>query len=132
MKSATETQRTVTSPEETIERLSTAIEALRGVMGESRIDDLQSHFTRPVNAPQVATAFAAIASIKNIPVQAAADGNTGTTAALLEYQRLLKDFKAELPHIRGWLLAERARLVSRRSHSTAVESWLRATRQTRW
>jgi hypothetical protein len=53
-------------------------------------------------------------------------------AALSNYRHLLKQFKAELPRIHGWLLAERERLRSKRSHSEAVENWVRTTRQTRW
>lgn len=51
--------------------------------------------------------------------------------ALAEYQRLLREFKSNLPRFQGWLLAERARLGSLSSHSAAVDSWMETNRQTR-
>lgn len=54
-----------------------------------------------------------------------------TSAAFAEYQRLLREFKSRLPQLQGWLLTERARLASRRSHSAAVQGWIETHRQTR-
>jgi hypothetical protein len=50
--------------------------------------------------------------------------------ALSHYKSLLRQFKEDLPRLHGWLLAERARLATRRSHSASVESWVRASRET--
>jgi len=51
--------------------------------------------------------------------------------ALAEYQKILREFRSQLPRYYGWLLAERGRLASRESHSAAVGNWIETNRQTR-
>jgi hypothetical protein len=117
-------------------RISKAIVALRKVIPEQAVEAIAFGRMKSnisiVNVSDLVTTFAAIAHMQNILARAESSGSAEVAEALHEYRRLLKEFRANLPRIQGWLLAERAKLASRRSHCAAVESWLRTGRQTRW
>lgn len=80
---------------------------------------------------RLSLAFAEIIRTQKLLVDSGQEASAELRDALSEYQQLLQEFKSNFPQIRGWLLAERTRLASRRSHSSAVESWVRASQQTR-
>jgi hypothetical protein len=118
-------------------RISKAIVALRKVIPGQAVEAIafgQIKFNISTShVSDLVTAFAAIADVQKVlVVRAESSGLAEVAEALHEYRRLLKEFRANLPCIQGWLLAERAKLESRRSHCAAVESWLRTGRQTRW
>lgn len=46
-------------------------------------------------------------------------------------KRALEDWLAFLPKLQGWLLAERARLESRRTHAASVQRWVDSSHRTR-
>ncbi len=64
------------------------------------------------------------------PVPAAQPGATWNRART-EYRAALIDWDRHLPRLHGWLLAERARLNSRRVHAGSVQTWIETDRQTR-
>ena len=49
---------------------------------------------------------------------------------IAEYRGNLEQLVAALPAIHGWLLAEKARLESKRAHLDATASWLSGTKST--
>jgi hypothetical protein len=51
--------------------------------------------------------------------------------AVSEYRAALAELKPHLPRLEGWLLAERGRLVMRRSHAVSVTNWTEANGKTR-
>lgn len=51
--------------------------------------------------------------------------------ALTEYRAALIEWDRHLPRLHGWLLAERARLSSRRVHGGSVQTWIETDRETR-
>lgn len=112
-------------------QLSTAAAALRSVLYGSDIALRGTANTSlPISLSAMNLAFTEIAQAQKI----LQNGNIGApevAAALAEYQHLLREFKSNLPRFQGWLLAERARLARRGSHSAAVESWVETNRQTR-
>lgn len=56
---------------------------------------------------------------------------TEVSHAYSEYRGALVEWDRHLPRLHGWLLAERARLKSRREHTRRVHAWTEADRQTR-
>ena len=112
-------------------QLSTAAAALRSVLyGSGAVSRPTADTSLPISLSALTVAFTEIAQAQKI----LQNGNIRVpevAAALAEYQHLLGEFKSNLPRFQGWLLAERARLASRRSHSAAVESWSQTNRQTR-
>jgi glyceraldehyde-3-phosphate dehydrogenase/erythrose-4-phosphate dehydrogenase len=124
------------SAEEIIATISQAAVALRRVLpqtGDSyAVPVADKSANVAISVFNLSTAFREVAKIREVLPHAESDNSTEVAAALKEYKYLLQQFRADLPRIQGWLLAERARLAGRRSHSTTVESWMRATRQTRW
>jgi hypothetical protein len=112
-------------------QLSTAAAALRSMLYGSDIAPRDTANTSlPISLSALTLAFTEIAQAQKI----LQNGNIRTpevAAALAEYQHLLGEFKSNLPRFQGWLLAERARLARRSSHSAAVESWVETNRQTR-
>ena len=112
-------------------QLSTATAALRSVLyGSGVVSGATADTSLPISVSALTLAFGEIAQAQKV-LQI---GNTTVpevAAALAEYQHLLREFKSNLPRFQGWLLAERARLARRGSHSAAVESWAETNRQTR-
>lgn len=112
-------------------QLSSAAAALRFVLyGNCAVTNPAADKSLPISLSALTLAFTDVARTQKI-LRA---GNTTlpeAAAALAEYQQLLREFKSNLPRFQGWLLAERARLAMRGSHSTAVESWVKTDRQTR-
>jgi hypothetical protein len=51
--------------------------------------------------------------------------------AVSEYRAALAELKPHLRALEGWLLAERGRLVVRRSHAVSVTNWIEANGQIR-
>jgi len=51
--------------------------------------------------------------------------------AMAEYRSALREWEQQLPRVQGWLLAEKARLASRREHAQSVSTWLETHRQTK-
>ena len=47
-----------------------------------------------------------------------------------QYRAVLFQWKRQLPQLRGWLLAERARLSARQAHAGSVQTWIETDRQT--
>lgn len=129
-------------PHEIIVQLSRAISALKRVVPEKK--DRCSGYTEPstaeshsaisisrVNIREVEAVFAEVVRARTILTHVKFEHSPDIRAMLSEYQQLLQLFKNELPRLRGWLLAERARLAGRCAHSTAVGSWISANQQTR-
>lgn len=112
-------------------QLSTAAAALRFVLYGSDIAPRGTANTSlPISLSAMNLAFTEIAQAQKI-LQNGTIRAPEVAAALAEYQHLLREFKSNLPRFQGWLLAERARLARRGSHSAAVESWVETDRQTR-
>jgi hypothetical protein len=112
---------------EQIERATTAIRrALSGLQPGTRIalDDVFAAFieVRHVTEMRLATQSIASPSVKT---------GAALNRALKEYRAALTDWDRHLPRLHGWLLAERARLSSRRVHAVSVQSWVETDRQTR-
>lgn len=120
--------------DEFFRQISKAIAALRQVVPQDCLTYDGSSFRKcdvpAVNLRDLAAAFAGIAQMGNISSNTP-EVSAEIARALSHYKHLLGQFKANLPRMQGWLLAERARLAARRSHSASVESWVRATQQTR-
>ena len=114
-----------------IAQLSTATAALRSVLyGSDVISRDTADTSLPISLSTLTRALTEITRTREV----LSPGNISVpeiAAALAEYQRLLHEFKLNLPRFQGWLLAERARLANRGSHSAAVESWVETNRQTR-
>lgn len=91
----------------------------------------ESKATPAVNIHDLTAAFTRVAQIESALANSGAEISPEIARALSNYKSLLRRFQEDLPRIHGWLLAERARLAARRSHSASVESWVRATQQTR-
>lgn len=120
------------SADEIIAITSQASAALRRTLPGADVTAAESDPTlRTISTAELRAAFREITRIRGIIPLAPSEGSPEIAAAVKEYQRLLARFRAELPRIHGWLLAERARLANRRSHSAAVASWMRTRRQTR-
>lgn len=85
----------------------------------------------PVNLRDLAAAFAEVAQLQSTLPNSGAEISPEIVPTLSHYKSLLSQFKEDMPRIHGWLLAERARLATRRSHSASVERWVRAAQQTR-
>ncbi|HZQ17379.1 MAG TPA: hypothetical protein VFA90_01560 [Terriglobales bacterium] len=121
--------------DELFRQISQAIAALRQVVPQVSMAHNSSSPTKcdvpAVSLHDLAAAFARIVQMGNILSNTHSDVSAEIARALSHYKRLLWQFKVNLPRIQGWLLAERARLAARRSHSASVESWVRATQQTR-
>lgn len=84
----------------------------------------------PLNASRLGNAFEEILGTRSL-IENYKFNTPELAKALSDYQDLLRKFKSQLPRFQGWLLAERARLSTRRSHSAAVENWVETHRQTR-
>jgi hypothetical protein len=112
---------------EQIERATTAIRrALSGLVPGTRLalDDVFAAFIEVRDVTEMRLATQSITS----PLV-----NTGAALnrALTEYRAALTEWDRHLPRLHGWLLAERARLSSRRVHAGSVQSWVETDRQTR-
>ncbi len=106
----------------TREDLHAAAGVLRGVlasMSANSAPDLR----------QLTMAFRAVQRIR-LAAQEEAAGDAQFTAALKEYHAALREWRSELPKIHGWLLAEKARLETRRMHTALVTAWLRSQEHT--
>jgi hypothetical protein len=130
-----ESQHTVA---EKLAQISQAIDALRRILPQEisppnarSSSGKNKHEGAAVTMRDLAAAFSEITRMKEILANEASEVSSEFAAALSHYKCLLNQFKAELPRVQGWLLAERARLASKRSHSEAVGNWARTTRQIR-
>lgn len=113
-----------------IVKLSTATAALCAVLYGSGADSRAAADTSlSISLSALTLAFSEIAQVQKV-IQTANTVGPEQAPALAEYQYLLREFKSNLPRFQGWLLAERARLARRGSHSTAVESWVETNLQT--
>lgn len=114
-----------------IAQLSSATAALRSVLyGSATASRAAVDTSLPIRLSALTLAFDQVAKTRKV----LKPGNTARpelAPALAEYQHLLREFKSNLPRFQGWLLAERARLGNRSSHSAAVDSWMETNRQTR-
>ncbi len=120
--------------EEIIRNISSAAAALRRVLPEAPVSNASVQPTPAklaLNVCDLRDAFQQVARMRDTLDGLNFDDSGEIATALMGYQRLLREFRAKLPCIRGWLLAEQARLSIRQSHSTAVEIWLQTSRQTR-
>jgi hypothetical protein len=123
------TEESSQSAQEIIAKISRAAAVLRQVIpGES---SESGRHERSISLSNLNAAFGEVVRIQESVARAESDPSPDVVISLAEYRRLLRIFKANLARIYGWLLTERARLVSRRSHSSAVENWARTNRQTR-
>jgi hypothetical protein len=121
MNSAEQTSLETSVGAELVVQLSRASAALQGVL---------SGREQAIDLTQLTRAFAEVQGTRTLLESSSPKGQEFATA-LAGYQLLLRQFKAELPRLHGWLLAERGRLAGRRSHSSGVENWLESNRQTR-
>ena len=116
-------------------QLSKAMYALRRILSQETTPAGASNQNKgappPFSVKDLTVAFGQIAQIQEALADAHCEISPDFGVEFSEYKHLLKRFKAELPRLHGWLLAERARLRCKRSHSEAVENWVRTTRQTR-
>jgi hypothetical protein len=76
-------------------------------------------------------AFSQVIDLSGRTTNCAADDNAALVAARSEYRAALREWHEQLPRLRGWLLAEKTRLATRRAHETGVRAWFRAQGQTR-
>jgi hypothetical protein len=126
------TEESSQSAQETIAKISRAAAVLRQVIpGESSESSRRERTNPGVSLSNLNAAFGEVVRIQESVARAESDLSPDVVISLAEYRRLLRIFKANLARIYGWLLTERARLVSRSSHSSAVENWARTNRQTR-
>ena len=121
--------------DELLTQLSQAIAAVRQVASRG---SPPSHFSSrsecdlpTVSLRDLAAAFAKVAQLQSALEDSEPEISPEIAPALSHYKSLLSQFKEDLPRIQGWLLAERARLATRRSHAASVERWVRAAQQTR-
>jgi hypothetical protein len=126
------------SNEEISAQLSKTIAAMRRVLPEDEpgVSKASGHsksknFQPTISASDLRLAFAELTRARKILGDAKRNVSPKITTLVADYLGVLRRFKKNLPQIQGWLLAERARLAGKRSHSAAVESWLRANQQTR-
>ena len=125
-------------PAQLATQIATASAALQRVLSDGEpvlsppsLDDRTAErCSSPMHLECLTRAFVEVERMRKLLESSAID-QPQLAASLSNYQVLLKQFKSELPRIRGWLLAERARLASRQTHSVGVENWLEMTRQTR-
>ena len=90
----------------------------------------------PINLSAITEAFAAVRSVFEArPAQAASamvsERDDEYDRARAEYNSALKEWHQQLPRLRGWLLAEKARLETNHSHAQSVRSWLETNQQTK-
>ena len=112
-------------------QLSTAAAALRSVLYPGGIAAQSAANTSlPISLSALTLAFTEVARTRKF-LQASDISLPEISAALAEYQQLLREFKSNLPRFQGWLLSQRARLAMRGAHSNAVENWVKTDRQTR-
>jgi hypothetical protein len=112
---------------EQIERSTAAIRrALSGLQPGTRIvlDDVFAAFIEVRHVTEMRLAMQLIASPFVNP-------GSALNRALTEYRTALVEWDRHLPRLHGWLVAERARLGSRRVHIESVQSWVETDRQTR-
>ena len=111
--------------------LSSAAAALRSVLyGSGAAPGGIANTSLPISLSALSLAFTEIAQAQKL----LQNGNIRApevASVVAEYQHLLREFKSNLPRFQGWLLAERARLARRSSHSAAVVSWAETNQQTR-
>lgn len=122
-------------PNKAIWQLSRAISALRCVLGSgeklSAGHCAPSINNNPVNFSEVKAAFAEVVRTQTVLAPVKFEDLPEIRAVFPEYRQLLQQFKNEMPRFRGWLLAERVRLINRRTHSAKVGGWIMTNRQTR-
>ena len=112
---------------EQIERATAAIRrALSGLQPGARLalDDVFAAFIEVRHVTELRF------DARSAPVLTAPPGAV-LTRALTEYRAALLEWDRHLPRLHGWLLAERARLSSRRVHVGSVQTWIETDRQTR-
>ncbi|HUK49121.1 MAG TPA: hypothetical protein VLW06_16075 [Terriglobales bacterium] len=126
-----------TSTEQLTAQMARASAALRKVLPENgghSPDPPAAGRTRanqpPVNLSTLSDAFTEVMRTRKL-IEHCKFETPELVTALAEYQILLRHFRSQLPRYYGWLLAERARLANRESHSAAVGNWLETNRQTR-
>lgn len=126
------TEESSQSAQKTAAKISRAAAVLRQVVpGEGSGAGRRERTNPGVSLSNLNAAFGEVVRIQESVARAECDLSPDVVISLAEYRRLLRLFKANLARIYGWLLTERARLVSRSSHSSAVENWARTDRQTR-
>jgi len=112
---------------EQIEKATAAIRrALSGLDSRGRValDDVFAAFVEVQHTTEMRLAA-------QLPTLAAVSSEVGLDRALSEYRAALVEWDRQLPRLQGWLLAERARLSSRRVHAASVQSWVQTDQQTR-
>ena len=112
---------------EQIERASTAIRRALSALnagGRVALDEVSAAFAevRRVTEMRLAAQSLTLPSINS---------ELESNRALSEYRAALIEWDRHLPRLHGWLLAERARLSSRRIHAVSVQSWVATDHQTR-
>jgi hypothetical protein len=112
---------------EQIERATTAIRRAVGGMEPGSRVSLDHVFAAFTEVRHVTELRLAAHSLTHPSVDAEATVNH----ALIEYRAALVEWDRHLPRLHGWLLAERARLSSRRVHAGSVQSWVATDQQTR-
>jgi hypothetical protein len=123
--------------EAVIAQLSHACLVLRiAIDWEERVTSAHSDQKSKTSSPeitlsQLSVAFEEVARMRKLLEPSRPHACPELIVTLSEYQQILRQFKLNLPRLRGWLLAERERLARRRSHSSSVESWIRASQQIR-
>ena len=103
----------------TAERYRSAVTAIRRVLeGSTCLEDWHD-------------AFSQVLALSGRPANSETDENARMVAARAEYHAALREWHRQLPHLRGWLVAEKNRLESRLAHGSGLRSWLGTHGQTR-
>lgn len=122
-------------PQQIANQIARASAALRWLLQNDAADGTPPLNSSPgrecVSILKVRSAFTEVMRTSELLASPGAVQHLERSEALAEYQLLLREFKARLPQLQGWLLTERARIANRRSHSAAVQSWIETNQQTR-
>ena len=76
-------------------------------------------------------AFAEVIQMRELLRRLPAEPDPELAQAIADYRQILQQLKLCAPAIRGWLLAERARLGNRKAHSASVQEWIATHGETR-
>lgn len=90
----------------------------------------------PINLCAITDAFAAVRSVFEArsaqgAIAMVSERDDEYDRARAEYNSALQEWHQQLPRLRGWLLAEKARLETNHSHAQSVRSWLETNQQTK-
>jgi hypothetical protein len=111
-----------------LDEIAAATTAVRHVLSIWGGNPLQ---TVRISIEDLRAAFSHIIEGRALLEHALPDPTPAFAHAVSEYRAALAELKPHLPGFEGWLLAERGRLVVRRSHAVSVTNWIETNVQTR-